>query len=257
MRIALAVVAACLALGGCSHGYQAYRAEPRRHPHLQRHLHRHPTKALKTLSARTSKPVHAGQANNGDTYSQEGQHRMPSGNSSPSESSSPSETSSPTETSNPSGTSGTDETSSKSGSSATSGSSTGSSNAHGTSSPNGSSSPSGSSNTHGTSSPSGSSNPSGSSSPTGSSNTHGSSGSSSTSGSSNPSGSSSPNADNPSSTTRYYVVLDPIDNCAVIDAKPSTVSVINTLGDKSGYVSLAAANKALSHVKAKCKRVIE
>ncbi|MGD0533428.1 MAG: hypothetical protein ABSA62_14475 [Methyloceanibacter sp.] len=51
-------------------------------------------------------------------------------------------------------------------------------------------------------------------------------------------------------------MLDAVDSCAVIDTKPSAVS-LNTLGDKSGYVSLAAANKALSHAKAKCKRVIE
>ena len=80
MRIALAVVAACLVLCGCAHPYGAYQAEPHRHryPHPHPHPHPHPPKALKTLSARTSKPLHAGQTNNGITYSQEGQHRTPS-----------------------------------------------------------------------------------------------------------------------------------------------------------------------------------
>jgi hypothetical protein len=50
-------------------------------------------------------------------------------------------------------------------------------------------------------------------------------------------------------------VLDPVDSCAVIDTKPS--SGFNTVGDKSGYTSLAAANKALNAAKVKCKRVIE
>jgi hypothetical protein len=176
MRIAFAVVAACLVLGGCSHPYQAYQAEPRPDLHLHPHLHRHPPKALKTLSARTSRPLHAGQTNNAVTSSQEGQHRAPTGNSSPSGSSGP------TESSSPSGSSGPTESSS-------------------------------------------------------------------------PSGSSSPSASaNPPATARYYVVLDPVDSCAVIVTKPS--SGFNTLGDKSGYTSLAAANKALNAAKAKCKGVI-
>jgi hypothetical protein len=48
-------------------------------------------------------------------------------------------------------------------------------------------------------------------------------------------------------------VLDPVDSCAAIDTKPSVS--FNTIGDKSGYTSLAAANKALNATKAKCKRV--
>jgi hypothetical protein len=50
-------------------------------------------------------------------------------------------------------------------------------------------------------------------------------------------------------------VLDPVDSCAAIATKPS--SGFNTVGDKSGYASLAAANKALNDVKAKCKRKVE
>ena len=75
-------------------------------------------------------------------------------------------------------------------------------------------------------------------------------------GSSSPSESSSPNAsDNLPASARYYVVLDPVGSCAVISTEPS--SGFNTIGDKSGYASLAAANKALNDVKAKCKRVVE
>jgi hypothetical protein len=73
-----------------------------------------------------------------------------------------------------------------------------------------------------------------------------------------PSEASSPSstADSPA-TARYYVVIDPVDSCAVIDTKPSTVSDPNTVGDKSGYTSMAAANKAANGAKAKCKRVVE
>lgn len=188
MRTAFAVVAACLVLGGCSHDYQAYKAEPRPRPHLH---HRHaPRKALRT---RTSKALPAEQANSRVTFSQEGQHLTPSGSSSPSKSSTP--TGSSSESSTPSENSG----------------------------------------------PSGSSNPTGGLTP---------------SKSSTPSKSLTPGASgNPPATARYYVVLDPVDSCAVIDTKPSVA--FNTVGDKDGYPSLAAANKALSATKAKCKRVIE
>jgi hypothetical protein len=68
-----------------------------------------------------------------------------------------------------------------------------------------------------------------------------------------PTGSLSPSASaNPPATARYYVVLNPVDKCAMIDTKPSAVS-LNTVGDKSGYTSLAAANKALNDAaEAKC-----
>ena len=77
------------------------------------------------------------------------------------------------------------------------------------------------------------------------------------SGSSSPSGSLSPSASaDPPATARYYIVLDPVDSCAVIETKPSPVSGLNTVGDKSGYTSLAAANRALNAAKAKCKRAV-
>jgi len=75
--------------------------------------------------------------------------------------------------------------------------------------------------------------------------------------SSSPSASSSPSVSaNPPATAKYYLVLDPVDSCAVIDTKPSPIAALNTLGDKGGYISLAAANKALNAVKAKCKRAV-
>jgi hypothetical protein len=99
--------------------------------------------------------------------------------------------------------------------------------------------------------PSGSSSPSASPSPSKSSSP---SASPTASGSSSPSASPSASA-NPPATTSYYIVLDPVDSCAVIDTKPSVS--FNTVGDKSGYTSLAAANKALRATKAKCKRSVE
>jgi hypothetical protein len=62
---------------------------------------------------------------------------------------------------------------------------------------------------------------------------------------------------NSPATARYYLVIDPVDSCAVIDTKPSPVSDPNTVGNKSGYASMAAANKAANDAKAKCKRVVE
>ena len=96
------------------------------------------------------------------------------------------------------------------------------------------------------------------------------SGSSSTTGSLGPSESSSPNASsgptdspssspsastNPANTGRYYIVLDPVDSCAVIETKQPSVPS-NNIGDKSGYASLVAANKALNTTRAKCKRAV-
>ena len=74
--------------------------------------------------------------------------------------------------------------------------------------------------------------------------------------SSSPTESPSPSAStNPANTGRYYIVLDPVDSCAVIETKQPSVPS-NNIGDKSGYVSLAAANKALNTTRAKCKRAV-
>ena len=50
---------------------------------------------------------------------------------------------------------------------------------------------------------------------------------------------------------KHYVVLDPVGNCAVIDAKPT--DGLKIIGDKDGYASLESANKALKDSKAECK----
>jgi hypothetical protein len=136
--VAFAIIAASLVLDGCSREQAAYTSSPRPHP----------PKALKTTSARTSKPLHGEKSNDGGTYSHESRHRLP------------------------------------------------------------------------------------------------------------PSESPSVSADS-LATARYYVVLDPVDNCAVLDTKPSAVAGTKTFGDKGGYASLEAANKALNDAKAKCKRVVE
>ena len=75
------------------------------------------------------------------------------------------------------------------------------------------------------------------------------SGSSSSSETLSPSASASPPA-----TPRYYVVTDPVGTCAVINIKPADA---NTVGEKSGYSTLAAANGVANGAKAKCKRVGE
>ena len=88
--------------------------------------------------------------------------------------------------------------------------------------------------------------------------------SSSTTGSLSPYASSSPTespsstpsaSTNPADTGRYYIVLDPVDSCAVIETKQPNVP-LNAIGDKSGYASLAAANKALNTTRAKCRRAV-
>jgi hypothetical protein len=88
------------------------------------------------------------------------------------------------------------------------------------------------------------------------------SGSWSTTGSLAPNASSSPTesstasaSTNPTNTGRYYIVLDPVDSCAVIETKQPSVP-LNAIGDKSGYASLAAANKALNTTRAKCRRAV-
>jgi hypothetical protein len=89
-------------------------------------------------------------------------------------------------------------------------------------------------------------------------------GSSSTTGSLSPNASSSPTespsstasaSTNPANTGRYYIVLDPVDSCAVIETKQPSLP-LNAIGDKRGYASLAAANKALNTTRAKCRRAV-
>ena len=48
----------------------------------------------------------------------------------------------------------------------------------------------------------------------------------------------------------YYVAVDPVGSCVVVDFKPETGKII---GDKGGYASLESANGALKTSKAKCE----
>ena len=52
-------------------------------------------------------------------------------------------------------------------------------------------------------------------------------------------------------TAKHYVVVDPVGNCTVVDAKPA--DGLKIAGDKLGYTSLEAANQALKA----CKEFVE
>jgi len=54
---------------------------------------------------------------------------------------------------------------------------------------------------------------------------------------------------------KHYVVVDPVGNCAVVDAKPP--DGLEIIGDRSGYHSLEAAKQALKDAKAQCKEMVE
>lgn len=58
--------------------------------------------------------------------------------------------------------------------------------------------------------------------------------------------------------TKYYVVVDTVSNCAVVDSKPSASSGLKVIGDKGGYSSIDGANKALKGApKGKCKGLVQ
>ena len=57
---------------------------------------------------------------------------------------------------------------------------------------------------------------------------------------------------------RYYVEIDTVGNCSVVDSKPSANSGMKILGDKGGYASKEDAIKALNGLpKDKCKGVVK
>jgi hypothetical protein len=57
---------------------------------------------------------------------------------------------------------------------------------------------------------------------------------------------------------RYYVVLDTVGNCSVVDSKPSARSGLKIIGDKHGYPSMLNAGGALNgDLKGQCKATIE
>jgi hypothetical protein len=56
---------------------------------------------------------------------------------------------------------------------------------------------------------------------------------------------------------RYYVEIDTVGNCSVVNSKPSAHAGMKILGDKGGYASKDAATKALNALpKGKCKGVV-
>jgi len=53
---------------------------------------------------------------------------------------------------------------------------------------------------------------------------------------------------------KYYVEMDTVGNCSVVDSKPSATSGMKIMGDKGGYASKEDATKALKGLpKGKCK----
>jgi hypothetical protein len=56
---------------------------------------------------------------------------------------------------------------------------------------------------------------------------------------------------------KYYVEIDTVGNCSVVDSKPSAGSGMKIMGDKNGYASKEEAAKALKALpKGKCKGVV-
>lgn len=56
---------------------------------------------------------------------------------------------------------------------------------------------------------------------------------------------------------KYFVEMDTVGNCSVVDSKPSASAGMTILGDKNGYASQDAATKALKALpKGKCKGVV-
>ena len=56
----------------------------------------------------------------------------------------------------------------------------------------------------------------------------------------------------------YYVEMDTVGNCSVVDSKPAKTSGMTILGNKTGYSSADDAKKALKALpKDKCKGIVE
>ena len=56
---------------------------------------------------------------------------------------------------------------------------------------------------------------------------------------------------------KYYLEMDTVGNCSVVDSKPSASAGMTILGDKNGYASQEDAAKALKALpKGKCKGVV-
>jgi hypothetical protein len=58
-------------------------------------------------------------------------------------------------------------------------------------------------------------------------------------------------------SARYYLEIDTVGNCSVVDSKPSEHAGMTILGDKNGYASKEDAAKALKALpKEKCKGIV-
>jgi hypothetical protein len=56
---------------------------------------------------------------------------------------------------------------------------------------------------------------------------------------------------------RYYLEIDTVGNCSVVDSKPGEHAGMTILGDKNGYASKEDAAKALKALpKDKCKGIV-
>ena len=57
--------------------------------------------------------------------------------------------------------------------------------------------------------------------------------------------------------TKYYVEMDTVGNCSVVDAEPSSHAGMTILGDQGGYASKEDATSALKALpQDKCKGVV-
>jgi hypothetical protein len=58
-------------------------------------------------------------------------------------------------------------------------------------------------------------------------------------------------------SARYYLEMDTVGNCSVVDSKPSEHAGMTILGDKNGFASKEDAAKALKGLpKDKCKGIV-
>jgi len=56
---------------------------------------------------------------------------------------------------------------------------------------------------------------------------------------------------------KFYVEMDTVGNCSVVDSKPSASAGMTILGDKNGYTSKEDATKALKALPSgKCKGIV-
>jgi len=56
---------------------------------------------------------------------------------------------------------------------------------------------------------------------------------------------------------KYYLEMDTVGNCSVVDSKPSASSGMKIIGDKGGYSSKEDAAKALKGLPTgKCKGIV-